>query len=59
MTASQDLLQLRQFVLGFLQIRRISDKFTGQRAVDENHFAVGMGDAAAFLVQGFDSDWLH
>jgi hypothetical protein len=51
-----DLRDLRDFVARLFAVRRVSDELARQRALDEDDLAVGMRDAAAFLVQRLDAD---
>jgi hypothetical protein len=47
------LTNLCQFETGLFAIGIVSDYFARQRAFDENHFSLGMSNAAAFLIEGF------
>ena len=50
----KDIDHTRHLKTGFLAVGFVGDFFTGQRAVDKNGFAFGVGDAAPFLVQRFN-----
>jgi hypothetical protein len=47
----QHLLNVRKLVIRFLDEGRIGHPFARQRPLDENHFAVGVRDTTAFLIQ--------
>jgi hypothetical protein len=42
------------FVARLAPIAGVLDKLAGQGAIDENRLAIDMGNAAPFVVKGFD-----
>ena len=51
-----DLPDLRELVAGLFNKRRVGHQLAGQRALDEDYLAVGMRDAAAFLIKRFNAE---
>ena len=47
---------LRQLKVLFLSVRAIGNQFARQGAFDEDGFAVHVGNAAAFLIKGFNDN---
>ena len=54
-TGVYDFPQGGHFVAGFFLEHGIGDFFPRQSAFDENHLAIHVRDATAFVVQGFDT----
>jgi hypothetical protein len=45
------LTDLRQLETGLFAVGVVSDYFTRKRPFDENYFSIGVGHAAAFLIE--------